>query len=228
MTQHDLQAYDPSAYPPMAVTVDLVLMSVVEGQLTVLLQRRDQPPFAGVLALPGGFVGPAEGLDEAAARVLSGKAGFGGKQAWLEQLYTFGAPARDPRMRIVSVAYFALLPAGELAEAVAAGQGLVQMPLASMEEALAFDHAGIVALAHERLKGKLDYTPLAFALLPARFTLRDLQAVHEAILGTSLNKPAFRRRMLDSGWIAPTGEREVETAFRPAELYRCVAEGGAI
>ncbi len=208
-------------HPPFAVTVDLVLMTVTADRLTVLLQRRTAEPFAGLLALPGGFVGVDEPLDAAARRVLADKAAFAqGEGAWLEQLYTFGDPSRDPRMRTVSVAYFALLPAGELAAAVSAAEDLTLAPVKDLPPALAFDHAAIIAAAHDRLKGKLDYTPLALALLPERFTLRDLQAVHEAITGKSLNKPAFRRRMIDTGWIEPTGERETATSFRPAELYR--------
>lgn len=208
-------------HPPVAVTVDLVLMTVADEQLAVLLQRRKAEPFAGQPALPGGFVQPHETLDAAARRVLIDKAGFAaGDGAWLEQLYTFGDPARDPRMRTVSIAYFALLPHARLAEAVATRTDLTLAPVSTADQPLAFDHALIVQTAHERLRGKLGYAPLAFALLPARFTLRDLQTVHEAISGTRFNKPAFRRRMLDTGWIEPTGERETATAFRPAELYR--------
>ena len=208
-------------HPPFAVTVDLVLMTVTADRLTVLLQRRTAEPFAGLLALPGGFVGVDEPLDAAARRVLADKAAFAqGEGAWLEQLYTFGDPSRDPRMRTVSVAYFALLPVEELAAAVSAAEDLTLAPVMDLPPALAFDHAAIIAAAHDRLKGKLDYAPLALALLPERFTLRDLQAVHEAITGKSLNKPAFRRRMIDTGWIEPTGERETATSFRPAELYR--------
>jgi 8-oxo-dGTP diphosphatase len=208
-------------HPPFAVTVDLVLMTVADGALAVLLQRRESDPFAGRLALPGGFVGLDESLDAAAHRVLAGKAGFGsGEGGWLEQLYTFGEPGRDPRMRTVSVTYFALLQQNRLLEAVAARDDLALAPVTALAEPLAFDHAAIIAAAHERLRGKLDYAPVAFALLPDRFTLRDLQAVHEAITGTRFNKPAFRRRMIDTGWIEPTGERETATAFRPAELYR--------
>lgn len=213
--------YLAMSYPALAVTVDLVLMSVAEERLCVLLQRREAAPFAGFPALPGGFVGEAEGLDAAARRILRDKAGFAaGDGGWLEQLYTFGDPGRDPRMRIVSVAYFALVPHALLAEAVASRGDLALAPVEAMAEPLGFDHAAIVALAHERLKGKLDYAPIAFALLPERFTLRDLQRVHEAITGARFNKPAFRRRMLDTGWIEPTGARETDTAFRPAELYR--------
>ena len=208
-------------HPPFAVTVDLVLMTLEEDRLAVLLQRRAAEPFAGRKALPGGFVGLDEPLDAAARRVLADKAGFAaGEGGWLEQLYTFGDPARDPRMRTVSVAYFALLPAARLEAAVGAAEDLALAPVMGLAGDLAFDHAAIIAAAHARLQGKLDYTPIALALLPERFTLRDLQAVHEAITGTALNKPAFRRRMIDTGWIAPTGEREIATRFRPAELYR--------
>lgn len=208
-------------YPPLAVTVDLVLMSVVDDRLCALLQRRGAEPFAGQLALPGGFVGEQEGLEQAARRILTDKAGFAaGEGGWLEQLYTFGDPGRDPRMRTVSVAYFALLPQVQLAQAIWLRDDLTLAPVGALSEAPAFDHAAILALAHDRLRGKLDYTPVAFALLPDLFTLRDLQKVHEAITGNRFNKPAFRRRMLDTGWIEPTGERETETAFRPAELYR--------
>lgn len=212
------KAYDPAAYPAVAVTVDLVLMTVLAGELTVLLQRRDQAPFAGHLALPGGFVGPQEDLEMAARRVLAEKVGLA--EGWLEQLYSFGDPARDPRMRIVSIAYFALLPAERLKLAVAGRSDLILTPTESPPTSLAFDHRVIVTLARERLQNKLGYSPVAFGLLPDLFTLRDLQAVHEAILATSLNKPAFRRRMLDSGWIEGTGDREAAGAFRPAELYR--------
>lgn len=209
--------YDPAAFPPLAVTVDLVLMTVREGRLAVLLQQRGEEPHKGDWALPGGFVGAAESLDAAAQRILADKAGLRG--AWLEQLYSFGDAARDPRMRIVTIAYFALLPADELTAPLAAREDLMLAPLDTLPT-LAFDHRSIVDHAAARLRGKLDYAPVAFALLPPRFTLRALQDIHEAILGTPLNKPAFRRRMTDTGWIEGTGEKETGGAFRPAELYR--------
>jgi 8-oxo-dGTP diphosphatase len=157
--------------------------------------------------------------------------------AYVEQLYTFGAVARDPRMRIISVAHFALLPADRFADALKAAPGLALAEIAVPWQGeaggavevrlaeggplmLAFDHGDMLGLAMRRLRGKLDYSGIAFALLPERFTLRALQDVHEAILGTRLNKPAFRRRMLDRGWLEPTGERETGASFRPAELYR--------
>lgn len=230
-----LAAYDPSAFARLSVTVDLVLIGLADNRPAVLLLRRNAHPFAGSWALPGGFVGEREGLDEAASRVLREKARI--ETAHLEQLYTFGAPGRDPRMRIVSVAYLALL--NETAFAAALGNnpkllpavldvswaGETGGPVAAKDAggdalALAFDHADILAGAMLRLRGKLDYSSVGFAFLPRHFTLRQLQDVHEAIGGRALNKPAFRRRMLDKGWIAPTGTREAGTSFRPAELFR--------
>lgn len=230
-----LAAYDPADYERPAVTVDLVLLGLRDGGPAALLRRREQHPDLGRWALPGGFVGPAEDLDAAAARVLREKAGLPG--AHLEQLYTFGAVDRDPRMRIITVAYLALLDARALAEALEHEPDLLPAgiavpvpdrpdgPVSVMSPkgeplALAFDHGEILALAVRRLRGKLDYSNVGFALLPEQFTLRQLQDVHEAILGTTLNKSAFRRRMLDTGRLAPTGAREAGTSFRPAELFR--------
>lgn len=230
-----LESYDPSEFERPSLVVDLVLLGVRDGLPTVLLRQRDAHPFAGRWALPGGFVGIDEPLDIAAGRVLRERAG--GAEAHLEQLYTFGAVDRDPRMRIIAVAYLALLEEAAFAAALAAQPELLPATLnvAWAGEAggpidaigvdgtalpLAFDHGDILALAMLRLRGKLDYSDVGFALLPDRFTLRQLQDVHEAILGTSLNKPAFRRRMLDKGWLAATGEREEGTSYRPAELFR--------
>lgn len=234
-----LSRYDPADYERPALAIDLVLMGLQNGRPVVLLLKRDQHPHAGRWALPGGFVTLSETLDAAADRILSQKAGIA--EAHLEQLYTFGAVDRDPRMRIVSVAYLALLPGQAFTEAL---EGMPDLSRAAIDVPwtgetggpvavlstdrstngeplrLAFDHADILALAILRLRGKLDYSDVGFALLPEQFTLRQLQDVHEAILGTPLNKPAFRRRMLDRGWLAPTGSREVGTSFRPAELYR--------
>jgi 8-oxo-dGTP diphosphatase len=230
-----LASYDPAAYERPSVTVDLVLLSVLDGALHVLLMRRTQPPAEGKWALPGGFVRIDESLDEAARRVLHEKAQIA--SAFLEQLYTFGAVARDPRMRIITVAYYALLPAARFAKALEQSDELALAKLVTAWKgetggraealaadgarlALAFDHADILGLAVKRLRGKLDYSQVGFELLPAQFTLRALQDVHEAILGVRFNKPAFRRRMLDKGVLEPTGLREQGVTFRPAELYR--------
>jgi 8-oxo-dGTP diphosphatase len=230
-----LQGYDPSAYERLSVAVDLVLLGVRAGRPAVLLMQRAEHPHAGRFALPGGFVGLDESLDAAAARVLREKAGLDGTH--LEQLYTFGAVDRDPRTRIVTVAYLALMTEAAFDAAL---RGMPTLTPAAIDVpwvgeaggpvrvkdgdnrmlSLAFDHGDILALAIRRLRGKLDYSDVGFAFLPAHFTLRQLQDVHEAILGITLNKPAFRRRMIDKGWLAATGRRETETSYRPAELYR--------
>ena len=236
MTEADsLDDYDPTAFERPSVTVDLVLLGLHQGRPTALLVKREQNPFAGQWALPGGFVRIDEAVDDAAKRILHDKAGI--QWAHLEQLYTFGAVKRDPRMRIISVAYLGLLTEDAFASALKATPSLlaagIDVPWAgekggpvevqspdSKPLSLAFDHAEILAMAILRLRGKLDYSDVGFAWLPKNFTLRQLQDVHEAILGTSLNKPAFRRRMLDKGWIEGTGECETGASFRPAELYR--------
>ena len=196
----------------------------------------------GRWALPGGFVGIDESIDAAARRVLESKAGL--TDVFTEQLYTFGDPGRDPRMRVVSIAYYALVDATTLDAAVTAGGAelcvaRVQAPWPPVPEAattaidsggqelaLAFDHALILDTAVRRLRGKLDYAPLGFELLPERFTLRELRLVHEAILDRRLNKDSFRRRVLDAGLVLPTGQRDSGRGHRPAELYR-LAHGGA-
>ena len=221
-----LEDYDPGAYDRPSVTVDLVLLGMHQGRLSALLLRREQPPQAGHWALPGGFVAVEESLDAAAARVLHNKAGM--KDAHLEQLYSFGAVDRDPRMRIITVAYLALLREDQMKAAARAGRVAIAALEGETVEAigedrsvlpLAFDHQAILTLARDRLRGKIDYSDLAFAFLPPQFTLRALQNVHEAVLGTPLNKPAFRRRMLDRGWLVPTGMREDDASHRPAELF---------
>jgi 8-oxo-dGTP diphosphatase len=230
-----LENYDPAGYERPSVAVDLILMSVIDGAPAVLLTRRDQHPFAGAWALPGGFVGISESLDDAAHRILVEKARM--SDAYVEQLYTFGAVDRDPRTRIISAAYFALLPAERFGTALKSAPelalaeltvpwpgetgGPVEARIGDRDPLeLAFDHGEMLSLAVRRLRGKLDYSGIAFALLPELFTLRALQDIYEAILDTKLNKPAFRRRMLDRGWLEATGERETGASFRPAELYR--------
>lgn len=234
-----LATYDAEEFERPSVAVDVVLLSVVDSRLQVLLVERAEHPHKGRFALPGGFVAIDERLDDAARRVLASKAGIDG--LWLEQLYTFGAPDRDPRTRVVSVTYMALAafdrfisPATEphftaanvvlLDASRPAGE---DVPIEVESDAgekleLAFDHQDIVSRAVGRLRGKLDYAPVGFQLLPDEFTLRELQEVHETIRGEQLNKPSFRRRMLDSGQIEPTGKYEQDVDHRPAELYRFV------
>ncbi len=234
-----LERYDPADFEHPSVTVDVALLTMAETGLQVLLTQRQEHPGRGKWALPGGFVGMEEALDRAAARVLHSKAGR--KNVFLEQLYTFGAPKRDPRTRVITVAYYALVDHGRLGKPQGQGetttlgeihtpwQGEAGGPVEVRDEngealPLAFDHAEIIGMAVKRLRGKLNYSPVGFQLLPADFTLRRLQDVHEAILGRRLNKDSFRRRMLASGLLAPTGEREGEVGHRPAELYQFTAK----
>lgn len=229
-----LAEYDPAAFDRPSITVDVALLSVKDDALVTLLLPRTSPPFRGRHALPGGFLRMDEPLERAAARVLRDKVGLG--DVFLEQLYTFGAVHRDPRMRIVTVAYYALVHPGRLeASAASAALARIEVPwegetggpvdchgLASRAGALAlaFDHAEILGTAVKRIRGKLDYTPIGFQLLPERFTLAELQRVHETVLGRPLNKDSFRRRMLASGQLEATGELQQGVDHRPAELYR--------
>lgn len=226
---------DPTRVERPPVGVDVAALTAADGGLHALLVRRDEQPQRGRWSLPGGLLAPDESLDAAAARALHAKAAL--RRVFLEQLYTFGAPRRDPRGRIVAVAYYALVAPERLRRAVGnhEREALAQLKVPWAGEAggpvgaiapdgaalaLAFDHAEILGMAVKRIRGKLDYAPIGFQLLPARFTLRDLQGVHEAVLGRRLNKDSFRRRMLVSGQLEATGDREHSVGHRPAELYR--------
>ena len=227
------QARKPfDAYPRPSLAVDVVALTVEDGALRVALYQRAEPPGMGMVALPGGFVGIDESLDDAAARLLAAKAGLRG--CFLEQLYTFGDPRRDPRGRVVAVAYYALvdhrrfLVRGDqtrTARVHVPWPGETGGPVEALDDEgrtleLAFDHADVLGLAVKRLRGKLDYSPVGFQLLPVDFTLRQLQDVHETVRGEAVNKDSFRRRMLTSGLLEATGARERDVLHRPAELYR--------
>ena len=226
-----LADYDPARFERPSLATDVVLLTATQGALWVVVHARTQHPGMGTYALPGGFVRVGESLEDAARRTLSKKAGL--QDVFLEQLYTFGRPGRDPRAHIVSVIYYALVDAERLAGAELAriqvdwpgeigGPVTLLDPVREAELPLFVDHADIIGMAVKRLRGKLNYTPIGFQLLPDEFTLRELQSVHEAILGASVNKDSFRRRMLASGYLEATGERERGVAYRPAELYRFI------
>lgn len=226
---------DLDRYPHPHLAVDVALLTLHERALHVLLLRRADPPYAETLALPGGFVRIDESLTAAAARVLAEKCGL--QSVFLEQLYTFGEVARDPRGRVVSVAYYALVPAERLLAVLGERQAhilaRIEVPWPGIEggevqvldaagppQPLAFDHARILGTAVQRLRGKIDYAPVGFELLPPAFTLLELLQVHQAVLGRELNKDSFRRRMLASGLLADTGQERRDGAWRPAALYR--------
>ena len=230
-----LQRYNPEAFARPSVAVDIALLAVADGALHALLVRRTEHPGRGLWALPGGFVGIDESLDDAAQRVLRTKAGLG--DLFLEQLYTFGDPDRDPRTRVITIAHVALVDrvrfetARDAARETAGArlevpwEGETGGPVDCIDDAgrpleLAFDHADILGMAVKRIRGKLGYTPIGFQLLPPRFSLRHLQEVHETVLGQPLNKDSFRRRMLASGQLEATGDKQRDVGHRPAELYR--------
>jgi len=228
-----LAAYDPEEFERPSLTVDLVLLTVSGSGMKVALLERPHHPERGKRSLPGTFVGMDESVDGAAERLLNERLDL--PDTFVEQLYTFGAPQRDPRMRIVTVAYYGLIAPerleASLVEPFALGdvqvvwQGESGGP-ASVRDPngqpvdLAFDHADIIGMAVNRLRGKLNYAPIGYQLLPRGFTLRRLQQVHETILNESLNKDSFRRRMLASGELEATGKLEDAVGHRPAELYR--------
>lgn len=220
-----------TSYPRPSLAVDLVILTVLGGNLKILLVERKDAPFAGSWALPGGFVRVdsegrgGESLEAAARRELEEETGLHGEHIFLEQLYTFGDPHRDPRTRVVSVAWFALIRP-TLAPYIRAGgdaSGVRWTPVASLEpENLAFDHTKIVNMALERIRGKLNYSPIALELVPESFTVSELRHVHEAILQTPLDPPNFRRnfkRMLADNLLEETGEQR-PTGGRKAKLYR--------
>ena len=231
-----LARYDAARYDRPSVAVDVALLSTGGGDLFTVVVKRTEHPFKGQWQLPGGFIDVSESMDDAAARVLARGTGLGG--VFLEQLYTFGAPRRDPRTRVISVAYYALVDRGRFAKLTTSAHASVvriQVPWegetggpVELQEPggrtlpVAFDHKDILGMAVRRLRGKLDYTPIGFQLLPDRFTLLDLQRVHETVLGRPLNKDSFRRRMLASGLLEATGEAQKDVDHRPAELYRFV------
>jgi len=212
-------------YPRPGLTVDIVVFTLRENRLQVLLIRRAGEPFSGSWALPGGFVRMEESLEEAALRELCEETGV--QEAYLEQLYTFGEPGRDPRGRVVSVAYYALIPADAhyRSEGGSDASQAGWFPVGELPQ-LAFDHTEIITYALARLHYKLEYTAVGFELLPEEFSLSEIQHTYEIILGESLDKRNFRRRMLESGIIEPTRVKRGKEG-RPAQLYRYRADAVA-
>ena len=218
-----MSTYDPRGFPPMAVTVDLVVLTIRDDGLQVLLVRRGEEPFAGALALPGGFVRPDEGLSQAAARELAEETRLTVGGAHLEQLASYGDPGRDPRMRVVTVAYLALAPAMPLPQAGTDAADARWVTVADVLEGdvLAFDHQRILADGVERARAKLEYTPLAAAFCPPEFTIAQLRRVYEIVWGTALDPRNFHRKVTGTpGFVIPGGTATAGDRGRPAQLYR--------
>ena len=202
------------------MTVDIVIFTLREGSLQVLLVKRGVPPFEGQYAIPGGFIRGDESLEEAALRELHEETGV--RNVFLEQLYTFGDPKRDPRGRMITVAYYALIASDKLSLVAGADAAEAQWFPASSVPPLAFDHKSILDYALERLRNKLEYTTVGFQLLPEKFTLGELQAVYEVILGRPLDKRNFRRKLALLGILKPLREWQ-RTGRKPAQLFRFAA-----
>jgi 8-oxo-dGTP diphosphatase len=209
--------------PQFAVTVDLVLFTIVADRLCVLAVKRGATPFKGLWALPGGFVEPDEDLEQAARRELGEETGLDGTRIHLEQLATYGDPDRDPRQRVVSVAYLALapgLPAPTAGSDAAGARWVDVVQLMSARSALAFDHARILRDGLDRARSKLEYTPLATAFCPREFTIAELRKVYEIVWGTELDPRNFHRKVTSTeGFVVDTKKRRVERG-RPAQIYR--------
>ncbi|GCF08551.1 NUDIX hydrolase [Dictyobacter arantiisoli] len=218
LAEAEAHHYDVNKYERPSVTVDVLMMSLRQRDLQILLIKRRSWPYEGMWAIPGGFVMMNESLEAAAKRELQEETGV--QDVYLEQLYTFGDPGRDPRTRVVTVVYFALLDSERLQ--VRAASDATDVGWFSVYELpqLAFDHQGIIDYALNRLRNKLEYTTIAFNLLPDHFTLRELQSVYEIILHKRLDKRNFRKKILSTNVLEDTGEKKMEGTHRPARLYR--------
>lgn len=200
------------------VTVDLVIFTVNEDQLKVMLVRRAESPFDGFWSLPGGFLKIGESLDAAAHRVLCEKSGV--DDVYMEQLYTFGEPTRDPRSRVITVAYIALIPWQHLPQPESIKVTDLTWLAVDHLPKLAFDHKEIIDYAVSRLRAKVSYSNIVYGLMPKQFRLSELQSMYECIINDKLDKRNFRKRMLATGLLKETGKKDHAGAHRPAMLYQ--------
>jgi 8-oxo-dGTP diphosphatase len=211
-----------SDYPFVYLTVDVAVLTVLDGELSVLTVRRGSPPFEGRWALPGGFVDPDEDLERAARRELREETGVGSRSLRLHQLRAYGDPKRDPRHRVVSVAHLAVLPPGAATTAGDDATHAQWRPVPRMlRSRLAFDHRRILSDAVERLATEMESTNIAMSMLPDEFTISELRAVYEAAWGISLDPGNFQRKVTGvEGFVVETGRQTSGGRGRPAGLYR--------
>lgn len=214
--------YESDDYPSVAVTVDLVALTIRDDALCALVVRRGEQPYAGQWALPGGFVRADEDLDAAAGRELTEETGVPAGRLHLEQLGSYGAPQRDPRMRVITVAYLGLAPDLPLPTAGGDAAGARWAPVGELSDAaLAFDHAAILADGIERARAKIEYTPLATTFCADEFTVAELRRVYEIMWGTTLDSRNFHRKVTGAaGFLVPVGRTTGRDGGRPAQLYR--------
>ncbi len=218
--------YNPRDYPPVAVTVDTVLFTVVDADFRVLLIERGIPPFKGAWAFPGGFVRVDEDLETAAKREFAEETGVRDMGRHLEQLGTFGDPDRDPRMRVVTVAYWAILPNLPPPMGGSDAQHAELIPVSEIESGplkLAFDHDSILAAAIERARAKLEYSTVATWFCGEEFTMGELRAVYETVWGTKLDPGNFQRKVQQAeGFVIPLDKKTEPgtSGGRPATLFK--------
>ncbi len=205
-----------------AVTIDVVIFTLEENELKVLTIKRADEPFKGVRALPGGFIREGENSRTTAERILKDKAGL--SNVYLEQLYTFDDPHRDPRGQVISISYYALIPREKLDLDLAKASQEPSLEPVRKLKSLAFDHNAILSYALERLRSKLEYTSLALSLLPEKFTFAELQKVYEIIFGRDFDKRNFRKKVFRLELIKPTKEKVKKGRQRPALLYRATSK----
>lgn len=204
-------------YQFAAVATDMAILTVIKGRLNILLMKMNKKPYLGFWAVPGGLVKPKESIDEAAKRILAAKGGL--KNVYLEQVHTFGQVNRDPFGRVVSVAYYALIPSSGLhLKTKAEDQAVKWFPVKHLPK-LAYDHATIVKKITEHLKDKISHSNVVYSLLPEAFTLTELQKIYEIISNRTLDKRNFRKKILALGLISKSGQQLRGQANRPAELY---------
>lgn len=205
-------------YSHVVVAVDVAIFTIIDQALHVLLIKLKKPPYEDAWALPGGLIRSDESLDDAAKRELKERTGLGG--VYLEQLYTFGEINRDPFGRVVSTAYFALVPSDSRALQTLKTSDTILWSKIARLPVLGYDHAQVIKYALERLRSKLRYSNIVYSLLPKEFTLTDLQSTYEIILGHALDKRNFRKKILSLHLIEPLGKKVGGVPNRPAELYR--------
>jgi 8-oxo-dGTP diphosphatase len=215
-----------SDYPQPSVTTDIVIFSIREKELNLLLVKRGVAPFKGKWAIPGGFVGLEESLENAAKRELKEETGV--EASYLEQLYTFGDVKRDPRGRVISIAYFALMNSNNVElKATTDVSDTKWFSIKKLPE-LSFDHKEILNYALQRLRWKFEYTTVAFSLLPKKFSLTQLQKIYEAVFDKKFDKRNFRKKILSLGIVKETKDIQKDVSFRPAQLYYFVGKLGEI